>query len=186
MQSAGGWLYRAWRRNRPNLGLAHRLDLEAPFQTRVPRIPQLPQPRHTHTQTFTLSRASHITAAPPAPFPRHFPAPLPPAVNLEGLTLPNQTLSVHCRAGTATTSAAQTRRLRVGVGGGEVEQGGRPSPFLLPPARGSLRLQEGGEGSEGATVTTCPQCIFVLGGGALLASEIDHSGTNCSLPADGH
>lgn len=106
-------------------------------------------PLGTRTQTLTLSRASHITAAPPAPFPRRFPAPLPPAVNLAGLTLPNQTLSVHCRAGTTTTSAAQTRRLRMGGAGGEAGQGGRPSPFLLPPPRGACACRRVGKGAEG-------------------------------------
>lgn len=118
----------------------------------------LPKPATLEfSSSLTLGTRIHIhtiarPTSPPRPqphFPRHFPASLPPAVNLEGLTLPNQTLSVHCRAGTATTSAAQTPRLRVGGAGGEVGQGGRPSPSLLPPPRGACACRRVGKGAEG-------------------------------------
>lgn len=118
-----------------------------------PRPYSFPAPSsQAHTHIHTVVRVSTSPPAPPAPFSR----PLPPAEILEGLTLPNQTQSGHCRAGAAATAAAQTQRLRVGGrgGGGGSRRGWAAFSPPAPHAQGSLSLLEGGEGSGGETMTT--------------------------------
>lgn len=97
--------------------------LETPPHSHLPGAALAPHPRHTRARTHLhfltrihfLVRVAESPPEPPAPFPR----PLPPAGSQRRLTLPNQTLSRHCRAGAAATDSCAAAEATVGGGVGD-------------------------------------------------------------------